>query len=102
MPLSPEDTAALKSKFGTVQQLTIGDKVLVIRKPNRLEYRRARGLINDGEMEKAIESMLPLVVYPDAAAVDAIFEDLPALETKVTDAVFSLAGLGVTVEKKSL
>jgi hypothetical protein len=67
--------------------------VVIVKRPSPLVYRRFRdtGVHNSEELQKLIR---PSLVHPSLTALEAILDELPALETAVADQVVALAGFG--------
>lgn len=75
---------------------------IVMRKPTRAEYKMFRAqLTNPAQAPDAQEILVrKCVVYPDAAAFDAMLEDYPAIPEAVGDALRRLIGLGAAEDTK--
>lgn len=98
-----EEFAAIKAKFPSAQAFSCEGRTFVGRKPNRLEYKRFRQqLLREETRADAHESLLPCVVWPDRAQLDAILEDMPVLEVTLGNALLALIGNESKLEKKEI
>jgi len=98
---SAEELAALRQKYPGAKVFTCMEQTFVGRKPNRMEYKRFRKLLLEAETRAiAHESLLPCIIFPDAAKLNEVLEEYPVLEVTLGNALLELIGNEAKVEKK--
>jgi hypothetical protein len=100
---------ALKAKHPDVKLVVLtapGGEEVVVKKPDRIAFRRYRGaMMDDARRADANENLLrQCLVHPDAAAFEAMLDEAPGLSDTFSGKLLRIAGLGneTQVEKKAL
>lgn len=98
----------LKSAHGEVFEVTVNDEVFVVKRPNRIVWKRFRsGVLEGGSKQLAAGETLvrDCCLLPAGEELNAVFEKLPGIPEALTIALSNLAGLpkdAASIEKKAL
>lgn len=108
MGLSEDRVADLKVKYGKVFELTVGAKedarTIVVRKPNRLEWKRFKQQARDEAKQEdaGLNLVKTVLLHPSAEELDVWIEEFPGLEDSFGVGIVDLINLKEKVEKKAL
>lgn len=104
MTLSEDVIEKLKAEHGELTQLTHGPDEVIVRTPNRAQWKRFRAQIgNEKRRDDALELLLrDCVVHPEKADFDAMLDRRPGLAETFGAQVVELAGAVKEPEKKAL
>lgn len=108
MGLNEQQVADLRAKYGKVFELTVGEKenarTIVVRKPNRIEWKRFKSQARDDakQDDAGLNLVKTVLLHPSADELDAFIEEFPGLEDSFGVAIIELIQLREKVEKKAL
>lgn len=89
------DELKLKHPAKDLHRLVSGDFEIVVERPSRLEYKRFRAALADGnKREIAVENLLlAVLIYPERPTFNKLLDTFPALCEEFGDPVLELVGL---------
>jgi len=94
--LSKEEVEKFEAEHKRVAHLKAKDEAweLVLRKPNRAEYKRFRKEATGDNSDSAQETLVrQIAVYPSRDALDALFDDYPGIAEACGKAIRHLCGI---------
>jgi len=102
--ITQEELDKLEATHGRIAHLRGkgGTWEIVLRKPNRAEYKQFRSRSNNPELAPDAQEQLArqCVVYPSRDAFDALLEEWPAIPEAASKAFSNLMGLAVEADSK--
>lgn len=103
--ISDETIAEVKAKHAgaDLRLLDAGGEQIIVKVPNRGEWKRFRTMLTSGDATVASETFVQgCLVYPSTAELGAMLERLPALGQVFAERLAAMAGAGRDATEKKL
>jgi hypothetical protein len=90
--VSKERIEEIKAKYPKARRLTSGDVEIIVRPPNRAEWKRSMSAAREDRAEELEQLLFAVTLEPDRETMKSLIAEFPGLPQEFGDVIAEMAG----------